>query len=437
MVTKRQLKHILRIRIGEFFINKSVSLKKASQKSFVGKYRLFLFRIILHLFDFSLFDVLDTLHYQKTNGGFERTLLANKRKGVVGNVVFADDIVGNEMKEKDLPDVYLNRYENVIIQGNSDVVVDLGKKVVVNNYCYGIDPAIEFIDGLLYRTQDNVALLRSNFREIFGSIESGIMLSGKFSDNYYHFIYETLVRSVYLKNNTIPTSIPLLVDEASMKIPSIRTMLELVSRQQNRELFTITAQKNYLIKKLYTIDNVNILAPHYKDNHEPVNAIGYWYDPFAIKELRNILLTIKSNKLLPKKVLLSRKNTHRRNYNEKELFDNLKNLGFVSIAPEEFPLEDQIALFNSADWIIGGSGAAFANLIFLAPNCNVICISPMVNNEIPPIFNTIAYINNAKLWYFFPTEQKKDIGVHSNYIIDAKKLGDIVSSIINRNSYES
>lgn len=436
-MTKRQRRYYYKIRIGEFLINKSVSLDKASKKGFVGKIRLSLFQIILHLYNISLFDVLDTCHYQQTNNGFARTLLADKRKGVAGNVIFADSVVDKEMKERDLPDVYLNCYENVIIQGNSDVVVDLERKVVVNNYCYGIDPAIEFIDGLLYRTQNNIALLRSNFREISRTLDSGIMLSGKFSNNYYHFIYETLIRSVYMKKSTISSNIPLLVDDTSMKIPSMRTMLELVSRQQNREIITISAQKNYHVKKLYTIDNVNILAPHYKDNHEHTDTIGYWYDSFAIKDLRNDLLTIKSNQVLPKRVLLSRHNTHRRNYNETELVEELKFKGFVPIAPEEFSLEDQIALFNSANWIIGGTGAAFANLLFVAPKCNVICISSMIDKNIPPIFNTIAYINDASLWYYYPCEKENDIGVHSNYKINAKALGNIVSSEIERETHES
>ena len=50
--------------------------------------------------------------------------------------------------------------------------------------------------------------------------------------------------------------------------------------------------------------------------------------------------------------------------NEEELTPVLSKYGFVSVNTSQMSFRDQIKLFSSAEHIIGGSGAAFTNLLF-------------------------------------------------------------------------
>jgi capsular polysaccharide biosynthesis protein len=49
----------------------------------------------------------------------------------------------------------------------------------------------------------------------------------------------------------------------------------------------------------------------------------------------------------------------------------------VTIYPEEYPVEDQIALFNNARIIVGCAGAAFANVLYCPPAATIVEIIPM------------------------------------------------------------
>lgn len=104
--------------------------------------------------------------------------------------------------------------------------------------------------------------------------------------------------------------------------------------------------------------------------------------------MRDKLLLFKSNLATPKRIFLTRKSTKKRHYNESEVWGVLKEYGFEVVAPETYTFCEQMALFNNADYIVGGSGAAFTNLLFCHSGCKVICFRSIRNYS--PIFSTIA-----------------------------------------------
>jgi capsular polysaccharide biosynthesis protein len=75
-----------------------------------------------------------------------------------------------------------------------------------------------------------------------------------------------------------------------------------------------------------------------------------------------------------------RKKPHyRRCLNEEELIDRLLRLGFYIFEPEQHPIEEQIATFRSARFVVGPSGAGMFNTVFCRPGIDVLSLEPLQN----------------------------------------------------------
>jgi hypothetical protein len=66
----------------------------------------------------------------------------------------------------------------------------------------------------------------------------------------------------------------------------------------------------------------------------------------------------------------------RRLTNESDLLPLLEEHGFEVVSPAELRLRDQARLFAEAEWIIGVSGAGFANLVFASPGARAVELAP-------------------------------------------------------------
>ena len=394
----------------------------------LGKGLFVLYKIFLRLVDMTVLPVLNADVYKERTGNVQITTIQTKRIGVTANIIIAGNPVNTMLTEKPMPDLRLKMFKNVCIQGNSDVVVDSQNGYVISEEAYNLEDNLEIIDGLLYRTSDNICLLRDNLCHPKEHVESGIMISGEFCDNYYHLLYENLNKLVFLNCLVIPENVPIIIDRKTLEIPSCRRIFEILAETINRPVVTIESNKVYLFDMLYCLDHINKLPSHLKDVHKPTEVL---YSPQALLRLREKLLPFKDSNTYPKRIFISRANTRRRRFNEEEVFEVLKKYGFTRIAPERYSLEEQIALFDTADYIVAGSGAALTNLLFVKRNCNVICFGGSTNNEMcdTPVFNTIANLNGAN-FYFFPRENKIGENVHANFTINCGVLENFVKSII-------
>ena len=150
------------------------------------------------------------------------------------------------------------------------------------------------------------------------------------------------------------------------------------------------------------------------------------FDKIAMEKLRDKLLTKKSSRITPKRVFLSRKNATYRRFNEVDIMKILSPLGFEIVQPENYTFEDQISLFNNAEWIIGGTGAAFTNVLFCRSNCKLLIIRATNIREQYPEFTTVSCINNCDMTYFLACQGKNAKSDHTDCVVDINALNDYV-----------
>lgn len=382
---------------------------------------------ILNTFGMSVLPILSADAYSEKYQLGIKTPIKSNRIGLSGNCVFLDQMEENQTIPLPMPDINLHEFYNVCIFGNSDIIVDTENQVIVNNECYNHDKDLFHVDGMLYRDMSNVGILRTNLKQTPEIIREGIMISGKFSYNYYHQVYENLIRLLLLDEVEIPQYVPIIVDEKVSQISSLKSILVNLNCQR-RNVIYLKPNKQYKVDRLYYFDHINKLSPHVAHFDEK-SYRHFIYDPYYLNKLSDICLRDKSTASFPKRFYISRKNASYRKYNDEEITKALEPYGFQAVYPEEYSFTEQVALFNSAEFIIGGTGAAFTNLLFCSQRAKIVILNPIANHIQLPVFSTIAYIRECKLFYYEPAKSKSQ-SVHANCDIDTTDLISKLQSII-------
>ena len=325
---------------------------------------------------------------------------------------------------------HIEGYKNkmVIIK---DVVVVGGSNLIMTDHSTGIydlkfndrNNNISFSDQLFGYYTSNYAII-DNEDEI-GLVHKGIMLAGNYSFNYYHWMMEFIVKIKIIDESTIAPEIPIILDRVCVDVPQYKELIDLLNIF-NRQYIILDKFKRYRVDELYYVSPVNLIPPSFR-NIKTIKPDDFLFHLETIDYLRKSLLLKQSNIETPELVYVSReKASSRRVFNENKVFDELSKLNFVKVCPEDMTLTDQIRLFNHARFIIGGSGAAFTNLIFCSKGCNIIILT---NYKFPiSIFSTISYYLHLNLVYL--TDETLDLrmmkSLHDRFNINTDHLTRLI-----------
>ncbi len=253
------------------------------------------------------------------------------------------------------------------------------------------------------------------------------------TENYYHFIYDTL--------------------------PYLITFFELKKENKNLKLLMNYPTKGK--KELYpfvieflnlvgiTNDDILILNPNKKYNDVYVSS-SYTHGDDSDKPPRNeifniynkIKKSVSDDNSLPKKIYISRRSwTHNdfsnigTNYtmrrkldNEDELVDILKEEGFVEIFTERMSTMEKIQLFKGVEEVVGPIGGGICNVVFSDPKCKLYTIVSPTFLDINGRFVYCLDVVKNKL--FFETYHVDQSEFKLNMRI---KSNDIVGEIVSKN----
>lgn len=263
------------------------------------------------------------------------------------------------------------------------------------------------------------------------NLHTGILFTDIFSGNYYHFTLSILPKLDYLKQ--IPESVPLLVDNNVRRIASYQQLIRLCD-EQNRKLVFMDDEVEYQVEELYTISPLMIACPQYRKN-QPMAIDDDLYNGHTIDWLRNKLLGEKAMISTPKRFFISRKKASGlRKFNENECISVLTKYGFEVVYPENLSITEQVALFNNAEFIIGGSGAAFTNLIYANEHTNVIILEGYKSNIC--IFSSVAAHLNLNLIYLCDNKLgniSSGYDIHSDFEVNVGDLEELIIQMLKDN----
>tara|TARA_B110000003_G_scaffold202922_1_gene201633 strand:+ start:44980 stop:45969 length:990 start_codon:yes stop_codon:yes gene_type:complete len=239
-------------------------------------------------------------------------------------------------------------------------------------------------------------------RKTTKSIDSGVWIINNKSENYFHWMTESLARVLSFQKLNKPSKI--LLSEQFDKYEFVSKTLDILDVE-----YTTYSSKNLIkVKKLF-------LTTH--------TAPAGNYNSEIILELQNKLNnnSISSTK---KRLWLSRKYSDRRFLsNEDDICSIFEKYNIEIIYPEHFTYSQQIEIYRNAEFIGGVHGAALVNMLYMETNKNILELRGK-NDSHNNCYYSLATLLNHKFYY-----QKCEIDLDDNFIVDPEHLNKTLKSI--------
>jgi capsular polysaccharide biosynthesis protein len=178
-----------------------------------------------------------------------------------------------------------------------------------------------------------------------------------------------------------------------------------------------------------TYEGFHIQAAHLVVPSQPSFATKWGYD-----FLRKTFLE-EDNRNSPekKRIYISRRGS-RMITNESDLWDLLKQYGFIKVELETLSVAEQARLFSTAAVIVGAHGAGLANLTFCRPDTKVIEIfSPTYKTPLYWVISSLGKLNHT---YFIgqyggvaPAQENRGWAGLDNITINLRRFAAFIRSM--------
>lgn len=268
------------------------------------------------------------------------------------------------IETKDLPPIHPYVFRNVKVRSDSSVLWT-GNKATLPKYALDNKHRFTWENGRSCKYEFEGRLFFDN-RDI-DTLPKGICGFSQGAYNWYHWLIEILP-TIMLANN-LPREYdkhPLLVPEEILDGPTFRQALELFSG--DRQIIPLKKNKQYEIKELIFIPPP-VFGPF--NMHD-----GYWPEPSDYVQNIDVMKQFRTSTLERLKIEYDGKGPSRvfmarppksRSYNQEEILEAALELGFHIMRPEELSFREQVHVLHNADYVIGPTGAAWANSLFMRP----------------------------------------------------------------------
>jgi hypothetical protein len=307
--------------------------------------------------------------------------------------IYVDKNLGSDMSFCDkILHEYAHELEALEIESISNFELRQSANITLVNSNYCIDPNSKFIRSTKYEDVhysgfpfEGVKFIEGKFyamKRIPIRIQTPAIFLGYCHDftNYWHFMTEVLPR-IFLIRKLFPKKFNFVCP-----VNTPNQFVELISTLLDSSPLFIDNSEAYLFEKLLIVrDFRNSNLPDINSN------LPNMFTPFKndLFEIRQELFAFAASKkeIVEKefnsRLFISRTGIKGRIIRNEELTAARlsEEYSFVKIAPEKLSILEQIAIFNSAQVIVGAGGAALTNLIFCKPGTRVI-VQPGTPHEL-------------------------------------------------------
>ncbi|MEK6958765.1 MAG: glycosyltransferase family 61 protein [archaeon] len=221
--------------------------------------------------------------------------------------------------------------------------------------CFVVTPAGNLIDEI------NPLLGRRNSRAFYRlSVPHEKSVKGKVAvlpdtDNYYHWLFETLPRTMLIQKSGIKPQ--LYVTGADRKF-------------KKETLLQVGVPKKLIIA---SSDSLNLVAEELIAPSMPIHTGNPTSEVVDFLRIKLSSRPSKEKKIKYEKIYVMRGSVlQRRVSNESDVIKFLSNLGFTPVSLEGLSVTEQSELFASAKVVVAFHGAALANLVFCNKGTKVI-----------------------------------------------------------------
>lgn len=332
-----------------------------------------------------------------------------------------------------VPDINLYKFSNAKINVESSHII-LNETVVMERLPIIPVEYCNYSTGIIEVHNKFYAVYNASYSEL--EIDKAFFVGGNGSWNYYHWTIEIISKLKYfLSKKNIDKDIKIIFPIHAKNIESFSTMVEILLSNKF-ETYYIDNSKIIKVRELYIVTTPSNVVYNTKYGKEFENNFLF-FDKESINYVRNSILNSqqynnflnssnKKQKFL--KVYLARKKHTVRGYNHEKVLEVAIRHGFQPIYLEELSFFNQVYLFQNVKYIIGASGAAWTNIIFMRKG--VRGLSWLGENiKSFSCYSTLAEYYGCDLQFLsYKVAYKEEI--HSDYSLDLEVLDEKISRLI-------
>lgn len=300
-----------------------------------------------------------------------------------------------------------------LIPGNDGFIANTGRWIDFG--LSGFDPEKMRVkeNGAVVAVANGKVLLRHYTSDM--SLPAGILASGTYSHNYFHFLLEVLPR-ILLAADIAPVQTPVLADDVMPKqhYQILRHYLP------NNPVIRLTRHNTVQIGRLYVGSMPNTIQDAFGDDMPPADAVRF--HPQMIQRIARqggVAAAPESDRRL----WLQRISNVRSLLNADEIQTGLLEMGFDPVNCATLSFSEQAILFSQASGgIVGQSGAHMANMIFAPRGTRVLALfsnAPGTNFYFLAALGAILghEIINVAGWRIFGTTKGKMPAAHEHFTV--------------------
>lgn len=243
--------------------------------------------------------------------------------------------------------------------------------------------------------------------------------------NYAHWLTEVLPRIVLYTRHDCSKGVPLIVDEGLH--PNIYESLS-IAIGGDRVVYTLAKDRRTRVQVLDIVTPTGYVPYASREPRQSGHSHGV-FSAQALLAVRDAFQHLMARPVdaVGKYIYVRRNAGLRKLINDQEISNVLSAAGFTIVSPEELSFSDQVRLFSQAEFVIGATGAALANLIFCPAGARVHVL--MAQHEEMPYWywQRLADCVGVDLSYGLgnicaATEK----GFHADFMIDLDTIHDVL-----------
>lgn len=255
-------------------------------------------------------------------------------------------------------------------------------------------------------------------------IERGINVMHEYENNYFHFIAESIPRMMLAEEAGIPPEVPLLC--ADDLHPNIAVLFERANFG-GRPVLKIERGTMYRVEEMYYPSDLTTIVDAYEGGGVARQSC------LDVQRIRRGISHCRTGIVAPtgrrRRIFASRAGAARKLLNQIEIEERLVAVGFEVVRSDELSLEEQIAIFQEAEMIVGPTGAQISNIVWCPPATELVVLASDHPSHQLYLWELLGRVSNAKVSFMQgPRAYSRNdcYSLHDDYSIDVDALVELL-----------
>lgn len=240
--------------------------------------------------------------------------------------------------------------------------------------------------------------------------------------NYAHWLTEVLPRIALFCAEERHKDIPIVIN-SGLHENILNSLFEVIGSK--RKVIALPIGRAIIVNKLFITSVAGYVPFERRTNKISGHSHGK-FSPHAFNILTSHLsshIDKTDSKGWPEKIFIRRNSGTRKVLNASEIENLLVTKGYKIVEPEKLTFSKQVQLFSHAKTIVGSSGAALANMLFLPRGAQIFILIGKYSGTSYWYWQNMACSSGKILQYCLGTlENEQTSGIHGNFHIPLSEI---------------